>query len=107
MLAMVVAAPASAQASCYLGDNGITYNRSGQGAKFKSVTPLNGMNCASARYVVNKWIRRKFSRSYNTNLPTKFYDGFVTWYCGRLTSRKWRCNEYSSNTSFTFVAYVL
>ena len=105
-LALFVVAP-SAHAYCPLGDDGITVNRSGQAAKFKRLNPLQGMNCPSARYVMNKWLRRKYRRSYRAKLPGRFYDGYVTWYCGKLTRKKWRCDEFKSDTAFTFVAYLL
>ena len=66
-----------------------------------------GMNCASARYVMNKWLRRAYRRSYAHRLPTRFYDGYVTWHCWKRTSVRWQCDEYESNTSFRFTAYVL
>jgi hypothetical protein len=106
-LAMLAVGPSSASAFCSLGDDGITYNRSGQPAKFKRLNPMKGMNCPSARYVMNKWLRRKYRRSYRAKLPTRFYDGYVTWYCGKRTRLRWRCDEYKSNTAFSFVAYLL
>jgi len=102
-----LASPSPAQAYCPLGDDGVSYNRAGQGAKFKRLNPMQGMNCASARYVMNKWLRRSFERSYRAKLPTRFYDGYVTWYCGRTSYRRWRCDEYDSNTAFRFVAYLI
>jgi hypothetical protein len=105
-LAMLIAAP-SAHAYCSLGDNGITVNRGGYAAKFNRVRALQGMNCASARYVVNKWIRRSYRRSSRPRIRTRFYDGYVTWYCHRRSRKKWRCDEYNSNTAFTFYVRVL
>ena len=84
----------------------MTYNRAGVGAQFGQLNARQGMNCASARYVMNNWLRRTFARSYSRKLPTNFYDGYVTWYCGKLSSKRWRCDEYDSNTAFTFTAYT-
>ena len=113
LVAMVTAllVPASAGASaggasyCSLGDNGITYNRLGEPAQFKSLSPFRGMNCASARYVLNKWLRRDYARSRSHRLPTNFYDGYVTWYCHKRTRLRWQCDEYDSYTTFRFIAY--
>ncbi len=104
---MSVAAPSGASAYCSLGDDGITVNRGGYAAKFKRVNAMRGMNCPSAKYVVNKWVRRSYRRSYRPRIRTQFYDGYVTWYCHKKTRKRWRCNEYASNTAFSFVAYVL
>lgn len=104
----VLATPSSAPAaSCPIGGSGVTYNRAGEAAMFSNLRPMRGMNCPSARYVMNKWLRATFARSYGDRLPTRFWDGYVTWYCGRVSRRKWRCNEYDSNTSFRFTAYML
>jgi hypothetical protein len=102
VLALTAAAtPAEAQAAC---GGGVTFNRAGEGARFWQVRPMNGMNCASARYVVNKWLRRSFARSWGHRLPTRFWDGYVTWHCGWLSYYRWQCNEYDSGTSFRFKA---
>ncbi len=97
---------ASAAARCAIGDSGISYNRSGDRAVFRNLRAMRGMNCESARYVLNRWLRRTFEQSSRAKLPLSFYDGYVTWYCGKLTRRKWRCDEYDSNTAFRFVAYL-
>ena len=99
------AAGASASRACSLGNSGVTYNRAGVPAQFKSLSTLRGMNCASARYVMNKWLRRAYSRTYSTRLPTRFYDGYVTWHCYKRAYLGWQCDEYDSNTSFRFIAY--
>ena len=96
-----------ASATCAVGGSGVSYNRSGEAAVFKRLRPMRGMNCPSARYVMNKWLRPAFADGYGRRLPTRFWDGYVTWYCGKLTRRQWRCDEYDSNTSFKFVAYIL
>jgi hypothetical protein len=90
-----------------VGGSGITVNRVGDVAKFKRLTPMQGMNCPSAQYVMNRWLRRAFARSYSRRLPRRFYDGYVTWYCGKLTALRWQCNEYDSNTAFRFTAYII
>lgn len=96
---------ATARSAAYCSGGGVTYNRSGDGAVFKSLRTARGMNCASARYVMNKWLRRAYANSYSSRLPGRFYDGYVTWNCYKVTSSRWRCSEYTSNTAFTFVAY--
>lgn len=100
-----LAAPGSAQAACSVGGSGVTYNRNGQPAVFKSLRPIQGMNCASARYVMNRWLRRAYARSSSNRLPTSFFDGYVTWSCGKTSRTGWRCDEYETNTAFLFVAY--
>jgi hypothetical protein len=109
LAALVVAAalPLAAEARCPVGDSGITVNRGGDVAKFKRLTPMQGMNCPSAQYVLNRWLRRAFLRSYSPRLPRSFYDGYVTWHCGKLSARRWQCNEYDSNTAFRFTAYII
>ena len=101
------ASAAHAAVRCSIGDNGITYNQLGTPAKFKRLRAQQGMNCASARYVLNNWLRRSYQQSYKDKLPTRFYDGYVTWYCGKTSPKRWRCAEYDSNTAFRFVAYLL
>ena len=104
----LLATPTAAQAAyCPIGGSGVTYNQAGEAAKFSSLRPLSGMNCPSARYVMNRWLRATFARSYSNRLPTRFWDGYVTWHCGRVSRRKWRCDEYDSDTSFRFTAYML
>lgn len=102
-----VTAPGTAQAACSVGGSGVTYNRSGQAAVFKNLRPTRGMNCASARYVMNSWLRRAWARTYSNTLPTRFFDGYVTWYCGKTSRTGWRCDEGTTNTAFRFVAYRL
>lgn len=98
-------APGTAQAACSTGDSGVTYNRNGQPAVFKNLRPIQGMNCPSARYVMNRWLRRAYARSSSNRLPTGFFDGYVTWHCGKTSRTGWRCDEYETNTAFRFVAY--
>src|SRR4051812_3564748 len=85
-----------AASRCSIGDTGISYNLAGDGAQFSALKARRGMNCSSARYVLNNWLRRKFENSYAHRLPTKFYDGYVTWYCGKYTRTRWQCDEYDS-----------
>ena len=59
---VLVVARASASARCPVG-SGVTVNQSGDAAKFKHLRPMQGMNCPSAQYVMNKWLRRSFQRS--------------------------------------------
>ena len=81
-----------------------SYNLDGEAASVSNVRPKQGMNCASSRYVANKWLRKSYQRQYANRLPTHFYDGYVTWYCGKTGSYRWRCDEYDSGTAFTFRA---
>lgn len=96
---------ASAEASSGNNCGGWTAtNRNGDLGWVHDVKPMRGMNCASSRYVVNKWLKRGYQRQYSNVLPTHFFDGYVTWHC-RPTSysgHAWRCDEYTSNTAFRF-----
>ena len=94
--------PAEAHADC---GGGLAYNRLGEAAVFQNVSPRQGMNCASARYVVNKWLMRAYRRQYSNRIPVRFYDGYVTWHCYKLSRLRWRCNEFTSYTAFEFTAY--
>lgn len=93
------AAPAQAHASC--GGWG-AYNLDGEYAAISKVHPRGGMNCASSRYVVNKWLKRAYQRQYSNRIPTHFWDGYVTWYGYKTGRHSWRFEEYDSGTSFTF-----
>jgi hypothetical protein len=99
-IAALALVPASAQASNCGGWS--AYNRVGDYAVVSNVHPEGTMNCASSRYVVNKWLRRSYVRSHWAHLPTRFFDGYVTWHCGRTSRFQWRCTEYTSYTSFRF-----
>ena len=101
-LGLSALAPAAQAASC---GGGVTYNRLGEGASFQCVMPMRRMNCASARYVVDKWLRHAYQRSYSHRLPTGFYDGYVSWSCWKRSNLRWQCDEYDSGTSFRFTAY--
>lgn len=107
MLMALGGSTASAEAACSIGGSGISYNQDGDGAKFRSLAPRGKMNCPSARYVLNRWLRRKFELGYANRLPTRFFDGYVSWRCGKRTSTRWQCDEYTSGTSFRFTAYML
>jgi hypothetical protein len=63
-------APAAAQASSCQGTR-YTSNQSGETGVFKSLRPARGMNCASARYVMNSWLHPSYSSSYYSRLPTR------------------------------------
>lgn len=103
--AAVAAAPASAHAGCRIGDSGWSYNRAGEGARFMSLRAMYGMNCPSARYVLNRWLRRAYERQWSNRIPNRFFDGYVTWQCYRLSRFRWHCDEYDSGTAFRFTAY--
>jgi hypothetical protein len=107
--AVPAAAQASpvAQASASCQGARYTSNQLGELAVFKSLRPTQGMNCASARYVMNKWLRRSYRNSYSHRLPTRFYDGYVSWFCDKTSYLRWRCDEFDSNTAFRFTAYRL
>lgn len=108
-LAVAIAAPSSAEARagwCGIPGSGVTYNRAGDAALFEDLKTLQGMNCASGQYVM-RWLRRDYRRSYERRLPTSFWDGYVTWYCGKTSRLRWRCDEYDSNTAFRFRASII
>ncbi|MDA0168328.1 hypothetical protein OJ998_04450 [Solirubrobacter taibaiensis] len=101
-LTAILAVPSLASASnC---GEWYTSNRYGEEASVHSVVPMQGMNCASARYVVNKWLKRGYQRQSSNRIPTHFFDGYVTWNCRRTSGYGWRCDEYTSNTAFKFKA---
>jgi hypothetical protein len=108
ILAAIVAAslsaviPAAASASSCGG--WYAYNRDGEAAQVSRVVPLQGMNCASSRYVVNQWLKPAYQRQWSNRIPTHFYDGYVTWYCHKTSVYSWRCDEYDSGTAFRFNA---
>ena len=97
----------AAAARCSIGDDGISYNRAGVEARFRSLQARRGMTCSSARYVLNRWLRRAYERRWSESLPTRVYDGYVTWYCGRTSRLRWQCDEYESGTQFRFTAYTV
>jgi hypothetical protein len=105
LVMLSAATTAQGASSCSMGASGTSYNQIGEAAVFKNLTAMQGMNCASARYVMNKWLRRAYQQGYNHKLPTRFWDGYVTWHCWTVTSTRWRCEEYDSNTAFSFTAY--
>lgn len=102
MLLAIVPGQASASSTCSIGGSGVSYS-AGQAAVFKQLRAYRNMNCPSARYVLNKWLRPTYQRS--GRLPLSFFDGYVTWRCRKLTSSRWQCNEYDSGTAFRFTAY--
>jgi hypothetical protein len=107
-LAFVAVVPATASATyCAIGDSGITYNRDDEAARFSSLQAMHGMNCKSARYVLNRWLRPAYARQYSARIPTDFYDGYVDWSCHKLSRLRWQCDEYDSHTSFRFTGYAL
>lgn len=101
-LAAILVTPSLASASNCGG--WYTGNRFDEYAEVSNVVPMKGMNCASSRYVVNKWLKRGYERQYTNRIPTHFFDGYVTWHCRRTSGYGWRCDEYTSNTAFKFKA---
>jgi hypothetical protein len=99
---LAASAPSAHAGAC---GGGWSYNGLGEPANFTNVRPMQGMNCASARYVVNKWLRRAYERQYSSRIPTRFWDGYVTWNCFKRSGVQWQCNEYDSGTAFRFTAY--
>lgn len=95
-------AEAATWRSCSVGNSGVTYGPY-QPARFKSLSARAPMNCASARYVLNKWVRRSYAR--RGRVPRSFYDGYVTWRCSKRSNLRWQCSERDSGTSFRFTAY--
>jgi hypothetical protein len=102
----VLLVPSTAQASrCSIGDNGISYNLDDEPARFANLSTQRGMNCSSARYVLNKWLRKAYEEQYSNQIPTDFWDGYVDWHCYKLSRLRWQCREYDSGTRFKFTAY--
>ncbi len=90
-----------------VGGSGITVKRSGDVAKFKNLTPMQGMNCPSAQYVMNKWFRRAFRRSYLPRLAAQVLGRPCHVVLRQADSSRWQCNEYDSDTAFRFTAYII
>jgi len=88
------------------GDSGVSYNRAGVPAQFERLRSMYGMNCPSARYVMNRRLRRAYERRWSASIPTHFYDGYVSWECYKIRRLRWQCDEYESYTSFRFTAYT-
>ena len=100
-----VAVPASAEASTYCGVGKLDYNRSGYSISYKGAR-ANGMNCASVRYALSQF-RAKVRRQYGyPRMPRAFFDGWVTWSCWKTSSHGIKCWEGTSDTSYSFQAYV-
>jgi hypothetical protein len=100
-------APVAEARRCRVGNSGITVNRAGDVARFSQLRALRGMNCASARYVLNRWVRRSFRRSFSRRFRRRFWDGYVTWHCRRRTTFQWQCREFTSGTAFRFRAAII
>jgi hypothetical protein len=100
-------APVAEARRCRVGNSGITVNRAGDVARFSQLRALRGMNCASARYVLNRWVRRSFRRSFSRRFRRRFWDGYVTWHCRRRTRFQWQCREFTSGTVFRFRAVII
>jgi hypothetical protein len=79
------------------------WNLDGEAASVRNVT-RSGMNCASSKYVVNRWLKKGYERQTRNRIPTHFYDGYVTWTCYKTSYYRWKCAEYESGTSFRFTA---
>jgi hypothetical protein len=94
--------PTAANASTGSCGGWYAHNRFGTAAEIYNVQPHGGMNCASSRYVVNKWLKRAYQRQWSNRIPTRFYDGYVTWHGYKTSGHNWRFVEYSTGTSFTF-----
>jgi hypothetical protein len=105
LLSVAIPSTASA-ASCSIGDSGVSYNLDGEGARFRDLEARSGMHCESARYVLNQWLRAEYEDQYSHRIPTRFYDGYVTWHCRKRSGVRWQCDEYTSYTSFRFIAYM-
>jgi hypothetical protein len=101
------AQPASAATRCSTGAGATDYTRGGYEVVYRSYTSQRGMACSSVRYVMNRWIRRKVRAQYRwPHLTGPFWDGYVTWHCWKLTGYRIQCDEFTSNTSLRFTAYV-
>jgi hypothetical protein len=105
LVLVAATAPVAEARHCRIGNSGITMNLPGDIARFSQLHAMRGMNCASARYAINR-LRRAFRRSQSSRLPRRFHDGYVTWHCGRRSRFRWQCNEFTSNTAFRFRAVI-
>jgi len=102
LIALALGATSAHAASC---GGWSTSNAVGEWARVTAVHPEGTMNCASSRYVVNQWLKRSWQRAHYNHLPGRFFDGYVTWDCGKTSYYGWRCSEYTSGTSFRFRGY--
>ena len=94
-----------AQASAYCGVNGWDNTRGGYSVHYVGAR-ANGMNCASVRYAMHEF-RAKIRRQYGwPRLARPFFDGWVTWHCYKLSRHGVSCYENTSNTSYSFKAWV-
>jgi hypothetical protein len=109
LLVVAASAPPTASAStrCDTGRSAVTYTRGGYAVVLKNYRSVRGMACSSVRYVINQWLRRKLARQRGwPRLGRPFFDGWVTWYGYKRTARRWRFEEFESNTAFAFTGYV-
>lgn len=105
-LAVPALAPAASEAST--GCSGYSYftNRGGYDTELSNYRDDHGMACSSVRYVA-RFLRAKISRQYTwPHIGGPFYDGYVTWHCFKLSNLRWRCEEYTTYTSFSFTGRV-
>jgi hypothetical protein len=100
---LLLTVPAGAYAAACRG-GGVTYHGDTP-ARFTGYTAYDGMNCASARYVINRWIRRQYART--GRFRRKFYDGYVTWHGRQISPRRWQYREFTTGTRFRFTAYLI
>jgi hypothetical protein len=105
--AALVPAGASASTGCATGQSPWTFTRGGYQVKIDRYRDVHGMACTSVRYVINRWLRHKIARQYGwPHIGGPFWDGYVTWHCFKTRRYYWRCEEYTSDTVFSFRGIV-
>ena len=104
-LAIPSVAPAVADASTYCPMGATDYTRGGWVVTYRGATG-HGMNCSSVRYAMGEF-RAKIRRQGNyPKIARPFFDGWVTWYCYKTSGHGVSCYENTSDTSFTFRAWI-
>jgi hypothetical protein len=107
-IALAVPALASAASDASSNCSGYSYftNRGGYDTELSDYRDDRGMACSSVRYVAG-FLRAKISRQSTwPHIGGPFYDGYVTWHCFKLSTIRWRCEEYTTYTSFSFSGRV-
>jgi hypothetical protein len=99
VIGLALSSAAAEAASCRGG--GVSWHGD-RPARFSKYTALDGMNCASVRYVMDRWVRRQFRR---TGLFRRtFYDGYVTWHGRKIRPGRFEYREFESHTRLRFTA---
>jgi hypothetical protein len=99
-LTLALAGTASAHSGTSCPYYGQTVSPShGTTGEFSNLRVYGTMNCASARYVMNK-LRVQYRR-YG-RIRGRFSDGYVTWNGYHASGYGWHFYENTSSTSFSF-----